>query len=192
MNIVIAGVGGQGTVLASRALAAAAVASGLDAVTSETIGMAQREGVVQSHVRIGADIGGPLIPDGGADLVLGFEPAEAARALVKVRPGARAVINIAPVYPFTVALGASRYDEAAILAYLQAALPGAVLLDATELAARAGNRRAMNAVMLGALAALGFLPLPAEAVKGALLGMVREKYREVNEKAFALGAEAAG
>ncbi|MGE5551784.1 MAG: indolepyruvate oxidoreductase subunit beta [Bacteroidota bacterium] len=187
MDIIIAGVGGQGTVLASRALAQAAVAAGLDAITSETIGMAQREGVVQSHVRIGAGEAGPLIPDGAAELLIGFEPAEAARALPKVKPGARAAINTAVVYPFTVALGASKYDPGTILSYLERTFPGAVMFDATALAVEAGSRRAMNAVMLGAVAGLGLLPVPAEGVLAALLRMVRPAYRELNERAFALG-----
>lgn len=189
-DVIIAGVGGQGTVLASRALAQAAVASGLDALTSETIGMAQREGVVQSHVRLGAQDIGPLIPDGGADLLLGFEPAEAARALVKVRPGAVAVVNTAIVYPFTVALGTSHYDAKALLAYLSHCLPGTIMLDATGLAVDAGNRRAMNAVMLGAVSALDLLPVPAQAISDALTGLVRPAYRDLNRRAFELGVEA--
>ena len=187
MDLIIAGVGGQGTVLASRVLAQAAVNAGLDAITSETIGMAQREGVVQSHVRLDAGEVGPLIPDGRADLLLGFEPAEAARALVKMRPGADAIVNTAAVYPFTVALGVSHYEVKDILAHLERALPGSLLLDATELAARAGNRRATNAVMLGAVSSRGLLPISPERILDALLGLVRPAYREVNERAFNLG-----
>jgi len=187
MDLIIAGVGGQGTILASRVLAQAAVNAGLDAVTSETIGMAQREGVVQSHVRLDAGEVGPLIPDGRADLLLGFEPAEAARALVKMRPGARAIVNTAAVYPFTVAMGVSRYEVKDILAHLERILPGSLLLDATALAARAGNRRATNAVMLGAASSCGLLPIPAGRILDALLGLVRPAYREVNERAFSLG-----
>jgi len=190
MDLVIAGVGGQGTILASRALAQAAVNEGLAAITSETIGMAQREGVVQSHVRLGAGEVGPLIPDGAADLLIGFEPAEAARALVKAKPGARAVVNSTAIYPFTVALGTSRYDVQAVLAHLDRTLTDLVLLDATALAAEAGNRRAMNAVMLGAVSALGLLPVGAEHIRQALLELVRPVYREINERAFDLGREA--
>ncbi|MGE5599453.1 MAG: 2-oxoacid:acceptor oxidoreductase family protein, partial [Bacteroidota bacterium] len=85
----------------------------------------------------------------------------------------------------------SRYDVPSVLAHLERALPGAFFLDATALAAQAGGRRAMNAVMLGAVAGLGLLPMPPEAVRDALLGLVRPAYRELNERAFGLGMEKA-
>ena len=187
MDIIIAGVGGQGTVLASRALAQAAVEIGITVITSETIGMAQREGVVQSHVRLGREEIGPLIPDGAADLIIGFEPAEAARAVVKAKPNASALVNTSAIMPFTVALGTSKYDPEGIIAYLEKTLGSVIKINATETAVQAGNHRAMNSVMLGAVSALNLLPVPGEAILRALLAMVKPAYRELNEKAFNLG-----
>ena len=189
MDLIIAGVGGQGVILAAKVLGQAAVASGVPVITAETIGMAQRGGMVQSHVRLGAEGVGPLIPDGQADVLAGFEPIEAARSLGRMRTGAAAVVNTAPILPLSAVLGASRYDPDRIAAEIRAILPGAIFLDASGLAAEAGNRRAMNAVMLGALAGLGVLPFGVDAVRAALLSSVRPAYRALNEKAFDLGLE---
>ncbi|MCL6446773.1 MAG: indolepyruvate oxidoreductase subunit beta [Armatimonadetes bacterium] len=191
-DIVITGVGGQGTVLAARVLAAAAMAAGLPVRTSEIIGMAQREGVVMSQVRFGDPLWGALIPDRKADLLLGFEPAEAVRGLPKLKPAGVAVVNTTPVIPVTAALGLSAYDPQACLAYLREKVPRLYLLEASRLAAEAGHPRAVNSVLLGAAAALDLLPFSAGSLLDCLLAAVPEKYREVNRRAFEAGKMAVG
>ena len=187
LDIVIAGVGGQGTVLASRVLAQSALNAGLPACTSEMIGMAQREGSVQSHVRIGSEYG-PVIDRESADILIGFEPAEAQRCSGLMRPSGMMLTNIHPVKPVTVALGSSNYPLDDILEHLQA-LPAKVqLVDAFELAVAAGNYRTLNTVMLGMLASSGVLPFAKTTVLEVLLEMLPERVRSVNERAFALGS----
>ncbi len=190
LDILIAGVGGQGTVLASRVLAQAALNNGLLARTAETIGMAQREGSVQSHVRIGMPDFGPLIPEYGADVLLGFEPAEAQRACRLIKPSGFGLVNIHPVRPVTVTLGTSPYPLEEIQQYL-CALPVKILfINAFELATVAGNFRTINSVMLGALSSTGLLPVKAADIKDVLLEMLPERVRGVNDRAFELGKEA--
>jgi indolepyruvate ferredoxin oxidoreductase beta subunit len=189
-NIIIAGVGGQGTVLASRILAQTAVNSGLFARTAENIGMAQREGCVQSHVRIGQQEFGPLITDGNADLMLAFEPAEAVRSLYLLKPGGAVLVNETPIDPVTVALGRSSYDKPEVLHYLKEQAPGVKMLPAFDLAVAAGNFKTANVVMLGAAAGLIVLPFSAQALLQTLLENLPKKLHDVNKKAFELGIEA--
>lgn len=190
LNIIIAGVGGQGTILASRVLAQAALNAGLEAKTAETIGMAQREGSVQSHVRINAAVCGPVIGRYHADILLGFEPAEAQRASSLVKPSGFGLVNIHPIQPVTVALGGAAYPLQQIRAFLGSQPFPIKFLNAFEMATGIGNIKTINAIMLGALAGSGKLPLSKEQVKEALLDMVPERYREINERAFEMGQKA--
>ena len=190
IDIVIAGVGGQGTVLASRAIAQAALNTGLEVRTSETIGMAQREGTVTSHVRIGEALYGAVIPDSTADVLLGFEMAETVRWQHKLKPGGVVLLNSTKIIPVSVAAGRSTYDGDAILGHLEAKVPGMKMIDATELAISAGNFRATNTVLLGAMSTLEFLPFKSEILLAALLTMIPEKLRGINERAFMLGRQA--
>ena len=186
LDIVIAGVGGQGTVLASRVLAQAALNHGLSARTSEMIGMAQREGSVQSHVRIGTDFG-PVIGRGQADVLIGFEPAEAVRSCSLLKRDGLMLVNDFPIRPVTVALGTSGYPLAEIRSFLQG-LPAQVrLVNAFELAVQAGNFRTLNSVMLGMLAGTGILPMDQNGLLETLLEMVPGKAREINKNAFLTG-----
>lgn len=189
LDIVIAGVGGQGTVLASRVLAQAALEAGLSAKTSETIGMAQREGTVQSHVRIGKDDFGPVIGIGQADVLLAFEPAEAVRALGLLKPGGLLMVNVYPIRPVTVTLGTSAYETDAVLNYLENAPFQLKMVQAFDTAVAAGSFKTVNTVMLGALVATGRLPFSSTAVLKVLLDLVPAKARMINEKAFELGAK---
>ncbi|GEA15114.1 pyruvate:ferredoxin (flavodoxin) oxidoreductase [Moorella sp. E308F] len=189
MDILIAGVGGQGIILASRALASAAVTAGLPVRTAETIGMAQREGSVVSHVRLGVQEAGPLIPAGAADILLALEPAEACRNLKYLRPGGRALVSTAPVIPVLAALGSSPYPLEDILAYLQDNLPGCRCLDALALAREAGSPRTLNLVMLGCLVNFG-LPFPADVLLAEALKLLPASVHDMNRRAFELGRRA--
>lgn len=187
LDIVLSGVGGQGLILASRVLGQAAVEAGLEVRTSEQIGMAQREGAVSSHVRLGRGLWGGIIPDGGADAILGFELAEAVRALPKLKPGGLLVASTGTLIPVTTALGLSAYSPGDLRAYLQSGGRKACLIEAEALAARAGSPKALNLVLLGALAAFGVLPFSAEQLKKTALSLVPGRQAGVNGPAFDLG-----
>lgn len=189
LDILIAGVGGQGTVLASRVLGQVALNAGLTVRTAETIGMAQREGSVQSHVRIGSQNFGPLIGSQGADILLGFEPAEAQRACGFIKPSGLGLVNIHPIRPVTVALGTSAYPLDEIQKYLCSLPIKMTFINAFELATLAGNYRTVNSVMLGVLANTGLLPVSVDEIKAVLLEMLPERVKAVNERAFELGRE---
>ena len=118
-NIILCGVGGQGTILASRLIAAAAMAGGFPIRTAETIGMAQRGGSVFSHIRIGEGCASPLIARGEADLIIGFEPGEAVRQLPYLKKGGTVVTSMRPVIPVSAMMGQFPYDPEACLEYLK-------------------------------------------------------------------------
>ncbi len=188
-SIIIVGVGGQGTLLASKILSTAAMERGLFVRTSETIGMAQRGGSVSSHVRMDAKELSPVIPQGRADLLIGFELSEAARTLGKLAPDAKAVINAEKIVPTNVALKKGVYLENEYLELLKKRVPGALLIEGTPLALKAGNARSLNVVMLGAASGAGLLPFGEDEIRAALRKSVKEKTLAVNEKAFDLGLE---
>lgn len=188
-SIIIVGVGGQGTLLASKILSTAAMERGLFVRTSETIGMAQRGGSVSSHVRMDAKELSPVIPQGRADLLIGFELSEAARILGKLAPEAKAIVNAEKIVPTNVALKKGVYLENEYLELLKKRVPGALLIEGTPLALKAGNARSLNVVMLGAASGAGLLPFGEDEIRAALRKSVKEKTLAVNEKAFDLGLE---
>lgn len=189
LNIVIAGVGGQGTVLASRVLAQVALNKGLMVRTSETIGMAQREGSVQSHVRIGSSEFGPVIGAGQADMIIGFEPAEAARAAGLLKNNGLMLVNFQVIRPVSVTLGAAVYPEEELEEFFKQ-LPAKVQsIKAFDAAVAAGSFRTVNTVMLGVMVATGRLPFSQEEVLQALFELLPQRVREVNERAFKLGVK---
>lgn len=188
-SIIIVGVGGQGTLLASKILSTAAMERGLFVRTSETIGMAQRGGSVSSHVRMDAKELSPVIPQGRADLLIGFELSEAARILGKLASEAKAVVNAEKIVPTNVALKKGVYLEDEYLELLKKRIPGVLLIEGTPLALKAGNARSLNVVMLGAASGAGLLPFGEDEIRAALRKSVKEKTLAVNEKAFDLGLE---
>ena len=188
-NILLAGVGGQGTVLASRLIAGAAIARGDIAHTAETIGMAQRGGCVVSHVRVGADAHSPLIPRGAADVIIGFEPAEAVRALPYLKEGGTVVVCSTAVKPVTDALSPTSYEGEPMVAFLQTHADRVIVVDGEAVVAGCGSAKALNIALLGAAAAAGVLGITptelAEVVEG-----LNPRFREANRKALELGVEA--
>ncbi len=191
-DVVIAGVGGQGTVLASRIIAEAAILAGQPVFTSETIGMAQREGCVTSNVRIGAPLYGAVIPDRNADVLIGFELAETARLLPKLKPGGTVIVNDTKIVPVSVATGKSVYDEAKLREYIKSCDGEAKFFNATQLAVDAGSFKAVNIVMLGALSTIQELPFTEKNLRDAVLAMVPPKLLDVNKKALLAGRQALG
>lgn len=192
LDVVITGVGGQGTILASRIIAKAAMDAGWQVRTSETIGMAQREGCVISHVRIGNDLTGALIPDGAADVLLGFELAEAVRGLTKLKQDGKAIINQDIIVPTSVSIGLSQYNAEDIQSYLLNELNQPCFFSAEEKAREAGNIKAVNVVLLGAFSTIPNLPFSANDLLASVLETVPEKFKEINRKAFELGRQAVG
>ncbi|MCF0248059.1 MAG: indolepyruvate oxidoreductase subunit beta [Synergistes sp.] len=191
-SIVIAGVGGQGTLLASKILASAAGAKGLFVRTSETIGMAQRGGCVSSHLRIDAREVSPIIPSRSADILLGFELAESVRMIPKLKKDAKCAVNCDKIIPTNVALGKGVYLAEEYLALMKEKYPDALFIDCSALALKAGDIRTLNIVILGAAAASGILPFTADEIREAMTRCVKPKLLALNEKAFALGLEAPG
>lgn len=190
-SIVIAGVGGQGTLLASRILAEAAQKKGLFVRTSETIGMAQRGGSVSSHLRIDARDVSPIIPARHGDVLLAFEPAEAVRMIPKLRNGAKCVVNTDEIIPTNVALGKGAYLGEEYAAAMKHFCPDALFLAGASLALEAGDVRTLNVVILGAACGAGMLPFTAQEMREATARCVKPKLLPMNEKAFSLGLEAA-
>ncbi|MDR0896358.1 MAG: indolepyruvate oxidoreductase subunit beta [Oscillospiraceae bacterium] len=189
MHAILCGVGGQGTVLASKLLARAAMDQGLPAHTAETIGMAQRGGCVVSHVRVGEGAFAPLIPKGTADALIGFEPAEAVRALPFVRPGGLLVVSTRSIAPFTVALSGQRYAADDMLAYLRSQPYKLVAVDPAPLLARTGSLKALNVLLLGAAAANGLPLITLDHMENALRAMLPPKLLDMNLTALRLGAD---
>ncbi len=191
-NLIVTGVGGQGSVLASHIVAEAAVAQGLKTRVGETFGAAQRGGKVHSHVRIGEDVYGPLCPAESLDVLLGLEPNETLRLAVDYAgPDTLIITNTRPVPSMDANIGADAYPEIeAVIAGLKKLSSKVIGFDATEIAVEAGNERTMNVVLLGALAATGKLPYDGELLREAVMTRVPPRTVEANMRAFNDGIEA--
>ena len=191
-SIVIAGVGGQGTLLASKILATAAGARGLFVRTSETIGMAQRGGSVSSHLRIDAREASPIIPGAHGDILLGFELAQAVRMIPKPKTEAKCVVNTDRIIPTNVALGRGRLPRRRVPRPAQKQIPRGRLYRRSASRARGGRyphaeyrdpRRGRGASML---------PFSEEEIRAAVKVCVKPKLLAMNERAFELGLKASG
>ena len=191
LRIFLTGVGGQGTLLASRLLGEAALAAGYNPMVSETHGMAQRGGIVVSTVVLG-NLKSPLISPGEADIVLGFEALEAFRALDRCHARSLVIANTATMVPYPVAIGQAKYPPVELMFQRLAEQVGALLaFDAGALARQAGSPLAVNMVLLGALAATDILPIAAEDLLSVIRTRTKEKFLASNLQAFELGAAAA-
>ena len=186
-DILISGVGGQGTVLASRLLAAAAINGGCFARTSETIGMSQRGGCVVSHVRINSENSSSIIPMGSADMLIAFELSEAARSLPRLSKTGCCIVNTQIIKPVSASLGNSAYDAEAIKQSIEKNSKEVYFVDGYSLAEKAGTVKAVNVVLLGAAAATSRMPFTKDALLEAIKQNVPSKFRELNETAFELG-----
>jgi indolepyruvate ferredoxin oxidoreductase beta subunit len=192
LNMIVAGVGGQGSVLASHIIAMAAIEEGLRARVGETFGAAMRGGAVASHVRIGKDIHSPLVQKDGADIVLALEPLEGLRNVVKfLKEGGLLLTNTRVWSPMDVNVGRAEYPSLEAISDAVKKLNGKIItIDATSLAQQAGNVRSMNVVMLGALAGAVELPFSNETLKRVIRENVPKGTEGVNLKAFELGLKA--
>lgn len=189
-NIVIAGVGGQGTLLAAEIIGAAAVKDGVNVRVSEIHGMAQRGGAVVSNVRIGDAVLAPTVLEGQADVLLGFEPLETVRSLKSASERTLVIMNSDRIPPTELAAGNMNYPSVEeVLTKIHLFTREVIVVEAAELARKAGSRLAQNSVMLGALAAVEEFPVKPESLVEALRELVPKKQVEVNVKAFELGRE---
>jgi len=191
-NIVLAGVGGQGILLASQILGVSAVKEGFNVRVSEIHGMAQRGGAAVSHVRIGEKVYSPTVLEGDADVILGFEPLEALRDMKYASQKTLVIISKETIVPTGFSLEPVQYpsfDE--IVAKIRIFTEKLVVIDALELARKAGSPIMRNVVLLGALAACNVLPIRTETLRETIKELVRPAYLEMNLKAFNLGYETA-
>jgi len=185
-DILICGVGGQGTVLASKIIAASAMEEGFPVHSAETIGMAQRGGSVTSHVRIGESAFSPLIPFGRAGMLLAFEPAEAVRCLKYLSPEGIAVVNTAPIPPVTESLRPTGYDGTEMVAWLRQHCT-CILVDGNEVCQPFGSSRFFNIILLGIAAGSGHLGLRKETLLHQIEKNVPARFLEPNLAAFQAG-----
>lgn len=185
MDILISGVGGQGTILASKILAYSAVVEGNNARTGETIGMSQRGGCVVSHVRTGS-VNSPYNPVGGADLLLSFELCEGARNINYINKNGIAVINTTKIMPVTTSLGTSEYDEEQIKKFITDNAR-AVFVDANSLAHEAGSVKAVNTVLIGVAYGIGILDVSKESIIQSMEKNIKQRFIDLNMRAFEAG-----
>ena len=192
MDCILSGVGGQGTVLASKLIAGIALLNGQKVRTAETIGMAQRGGCVVSHVRTGSNIDSPLVPLGQADLIIGFEPAEAVRCLPYLKQGGAVVACRKAVRPVTASLLGSDYDGSEMIEYLQRNVKNLVLVDGQAICEQAGSAKVLNIALLGAAVGAEYLDITAQQLEQALQQAVPQKFLAMNIDALYAGMAAAG
>ena len=195
-NVLLTGVGGQGTVLAAKVLAQAAQAKGWQVRTAETIGMAQRGGSVVSHVRMGdngEEVIAPLVAKGTADMIIAFEPAEAARVLPYLAPDGVMVSATTSIQPITAALSSEPYLAKATVTSLEKRLnvragePARfVLVDDEAVLSQVGNRKALNTVLLAFALKTGHLPLSLDDLRDAIRTCVKPRFVELNLAAIDL------
>lgn len=191
INVLLAGVGGQGTVLAAKLLAQAAEEKGWQVRTAETIGMAQRGGNVVSHVRMGSDgepVYAPLIAFGTADLVIAFEPAEAARVLPYLKSGGTMVSATTAVQPVSAALSDEPYAASDVLAHLASKIEDAegrfVAVDDGALVEQTGTRKSLNVMLVATALAQGGIGITVDDLRRAIPSCVKERFVDMNLRAI--------
>ena len=180
-NILICGVGGQGTVLAAKVLSQAAISGGEHVLSAETIGMAQRGGSVTSHVRIGEDIYSPLIPKGQADIIISFEAAEAARNADYLKKGGMIIVNKKVVQPTTASLTGKTFSEDTMIEYLNQVADKVISVDTDQACNELGSSKVVNMVLLGAACKTGLIN--KDDLKAALKLLVKPDFYELNCRA---------
>lgn len=184
LNIVIVGVGGQGTLLASKILGNIACSLGRDVKVSEVHGMSQRGGSVITYVRMGDKVHSPLIEQKGADYLMAFEELEALRAFPHLKENGTLIMNSQQILPLPVMLGAAEYPQD-IAENLENSSAEVISVDALGIARQAGNERAVNTVLMGVLAAK--LPFEKQLWHDALAACLPEKFLKANMAAFEAG-----
>lgn len=183
-SIMIVGVGGQGTLLASRILGSVLLGQGYDVKVSEVHGMSQRGGSVVTYVRYGDSVASPVIEKGQADLIIAFEALEAARWVSYLKKGGKIVMNTQQIEPMPVITGAAEYPQG-IAEHIKSLGVDVLAIDALDLAVEAGTARAVNVVLMGVIS--NMTEFSEDVWIKALEDCVPKKVIDVNKKAFALG-----
>ena len=183
-NVMIVGVGGQGSLLASKLLGALLTGEGYDVKVSEVHGMSQRGGSVVTYVRFGDRVYSPIIAEGEADFIVSFEKLEAARYIRCLRKGGRIIVNTQQIDPMPVITGAAVYPTD-VLEQVKALGVAVDDIDALSLAEQAGTGKAVNIVLMGRLAR--YFDMPKEKWLEAIRKLVKPQFAEVNARAFELG-----
>ena len=186
-NVMIVGVGGQGSLLASKLLGRLLLGKGYDIKVSEVHGMSQRGGSVVTYVRFGDKVYSPVIDKGQADYIVSFELLEAARWTEYLKPGGKIIVNTQQVNPMPVIIGAAEYPENLVQKMLDAGIE-VDALDALTLAEQAGSAKAVNLVLMGRLSK--YFDITEEEWLSAIEASVPPKFLEMNKKAFSLGLNA--
>lgn len=189
MKLLFVGVGGQGTLLASRLLAEACMKNGIPVLLSEVHGMAQRGGVVESTVMLGG-LKSPLISLGEADVLMGFEPLETLRAISYCNKDSVVITSLSPIVPNSVKLGAFQYpDVSSIFEEIRKMVAGFHACDADELATRIGSPKSVNVLLLGMLMGTGLLPVSLESMEDTIRTQVKPRTVDANLNAFRAGVK---
>ncbi len=181
-NILICGVGGQGTVLASKIISESALSNGEHVLSAETIGMAQRGGSVVSHVRIGEDVYSPLIGENEADCLIAFEASEAVRNISYLKKDAFVVVNKSVVQPVTASLTGKIFDVNEMIEALQKVTKNVVVVDTESACKELGSSKVINMVLLGALCKANVFNV--EEICRSMKKLVKPQFYELNEKAL--------
>lgn len=195
LNVVLTGIGGQGTVLAAKILAQAAQNRGYHVRTAETIGMSQRGGSVVSHVRMGDKgerVASPLVSQGQADILIAFEPGEAARILPLLKKDGVLVTASRVVQPVTASLSKELYESAPVIEALKAREGKTVVVDEMPLLAEVGNAKALNIILLTVAMSTGVLGLTQEEFRVAVSECLKPKFVQMNLAAIDLVNENLG
>ncbi len=183
-NIILCGVGGQGTVLASKILSASSMERGIKVMSAETIGMSQRGGSVTSYVKIGDDAYTPLIGKGEADIIIGFEAGETVRMLPYLKEGGTVIVNSHVIKPTTATLSDMNYTADEMLDYLRSKVQNVKAVDGEEISERLGSQKVLNMVLLGAAISTGVLDITIDDAVRIMSGLVKEKFIKMNEMAL--------
>lgn len=183
-SIMIVGVGGQGTLLASRLLGAALLSEGYDVKVSEVHGMSQRGGSVVTYVKYGEKVASPIVQKGQADLILAFEQLEAARWLPFLKTDGTIIANTQQIDPMPVVIGTAEYPLG-VLDAVRATGANLTEIDALSLAVKAGSPKAVNVVLIGVMAS--HMDISYAVWENAIRATVPEKFLELNLKAFEYG-----
>ena len=178
-NCLLCGVGGQGTVLASKLIAYAAMQKNMNVRTSETIGMAQRGGSVVSHVRCGEKIYSPLIPKSAAQVLIAFEPGEAVRCLDYLAPGGVVIVNNKAVMPTTSNFGA-QYNDTEMFEFLKKNVKNLIIVDGNDICQSCNSNKVLNIALLSVAAKTGQLSIDIEDLKNAIKHKIPKKFHDVN------------
>lgn len=183
-NILLCGVGGQGTVLASKLISATAMQKDINVMSAETIGMAQKGGSVFSFIRMGENVHSPMFPKKSADLIIGFEPAEAVRMLDYLKDDGTVIVNTNPVMPVSAALTGAKYNAEEMISFLRSYVKNLIEIDGDNACKALGSYKVLNTVLLGVAVYSGALGFNADDIKQTIKKSVKPQFIDLNISAL--------